>query len=374
MPVKPDSFKLFDSENAEEWLRENVQNGSEKSQKEYILIREIIWMFLAPTNCNFFCIENQIIQLQTDCNLGSTSQKIFHSFMKKITRNMSYMYCLENFCKEVFNAPQNYQNNSYESYAVAIQQCLEPFKNSLLAKETETILQNKIISVKNFLNEMEFHFSILECLYKIHKSCILESNDSSPHICSMFMLSSLLNTVCSSSNLIMSNLALAIYLSSFKGFFSIIESWWTTGSLNEILLTETIKPISEIIEEDVVTKIILKHSLQAGNTFNILSSLDRVNAIYVDSSAIDKLHNQFLLKTFEELEKFKSSNENEEWLFVERVLEVSKDKTQHKRVVEQKDFSFNEMMFGSFDDEEEEEEELDDTNLMKINAFSFFVT
>lgn len=370
LPEKSDSFKLFNSENAEEWLRENVQNVSEKTQKEYILIREIIWMFIAPTNCNFFRIENNTALLQANCNLSSTSKKIFHYFMMKITRHMSYMHCLEKFCKEVFNGPQNDQNNCYESYALAIQQCLEPFKIALLAKESETILQNKIISVMNFLNEMEFHFSILECLYEIHKSCILERNDSSPHICSMFMLSSLLNKVCISSNLVMSNLALAIYLSSFKGFFSIIESWWTTGGLNEILLTDTINSISDIIEEDVVTKIILKHSLQAGNTFNILSSLDRVNAIYVDSPAIDNLHNQFLLKIFQEFEKFKSSNENEEWVFVERVVDVSNE-NQQKKIVEQKNFSFNEMMFTSFDDEEDDEP--DDQNVMEINAFSFFV-
>lgn len=370
MPEKSDSFKLFDSENAEEWLRENVQNGSEKTQKEYILIREIIWMFMAPKNCNFFRIENNTVLIQPNCNLSSTSKQIFNFFMMKITRHMSYMHCLEKFCKEVFNGPQNDHNNSYESYALAIQQCLEPIKIALLAKESEIILQNKIISVMNFLNEMEFHFDILKCLYEIHKSCILESNDSSPHICSMFMLSSLLNIVYSSSNLVMSNLALAIYLSSFKGFFSIIESWWTTGGLNEILRTDTINSISDIIEEDIVTKIILKHSLQAGNTFNILCSLDRVNALYVDSSAIDNLHNQFLLKIFEELEKFKASNENEEWVFVDRDADVSNE-TQQKNVADQMNFSFNEMMFASFDDEEEEDER--DKNVLEINAFSFFV-
>lgn len=320
-------------------------------------------MFLAPTNCNFFRIENNQIILQPDCNLATTSKMFFHCFMEKITRNMSYMLCLENFCSQVFNGSQT----AYESYAQAIQQCLEPFKIALLEKETETASQMKIISVLNFLNEMEFHFTILECLHEIHKTCILECNPTATaDICSMFMLSSLLKFVNCSSNLIRSNLALSIYLTSFKGFFSIIESWWTTGGLSdEILLNET------IIEEDVVIKIILKNSHRAGNTFNILRSLDRLHMIYFNSSVNNNLHNLFLMKIFEELEKFKASNENEEWIFVERTSNIVDEPKKVKNLIEKR-YSLDEMIFASFDDDDDDEGE-DDENLMEINAFSLYI-
>lgn len=372
-PVKSNAFKLFKLRNAKDGLRENVYDSSVQVQREYMLIREIIWMFIAPTNCKFFRIENNTVLLEPNSNLASTWSNFFHSFMNKITRYMNYMTCLETFCKTIFNGIQNEQHGFYESYALAIQQILEPFKNVLLRKESETILQNKIISVVNFFNEMEFQFSILECLYEIHKSCIIENNDKKTHIRSMCILSSLLKKVGSSSNLLMNNLALAIYLSSFKGFFSIIESWWTTGGANELLLSETLNFITEIIEEDVVTKIILKHAHQAGNTFNILSSLDRLHAVYLDSLSTDNLHNQFLMKIFEELEKFKTSNVNdEEWVIVERFVAICSNDLQTNKKNEKKErFSSNEMLlFTSFD---YDDKECSSDILIEMNAFAIFV-
>lgn len=346
-------------------LREHLYDSSVKVQREYVLIREIIWMFIVPTNCKFFRFDNNTVWLEPNSNLANTSSNFVRSFMEKLTTYMSYMNCLETFCKTVFNGTQNDQYRSYESYALAIQQCLEPFKISLLRKESETILQNKIISVVNFFNEMEFQFSILECLYEIHKSCIIENNDKD--IRSMFMLSNLLKKVGSSSNVLMNNVSLAIYFSSFKNFFSIIESWWTT---NDLLLPETINSITEIIEQDVVTKIIFKHALQAGNTFNILSNLDRHHAVYFDSLSTDNLHDQFLMKIFKELEKFKSSNANEEWVIVDRVV-ANSNNFQNDTKKQQRKFAANELMlFTPFD---YDDEEYSNDILMEMNAFSFFV-
>lgn len=121
-PPKPIIYKAFQSENPEKWLNENIQhswwiNGIQSNEtfsynesanfcetwnshiskvshnlvkpeqivtvSEYCLLREVIWMFLAPTNCKFFRIEDGVVIMNFNVSLASVTAVSFIFLLTK---------------------------------------------------------------------------------------------------------------------------------------------------------------------------------------------------------------------------------------------------------------------------------------------------
>lgn len=85
-PTKPDYSVPFETFRSHKWLKQNIQqcwwkiNKSSRSEigtsSEFCLIKEIIWMFIKPTDCKFFSINNSTLTINYTLNvtIGSISQ------------------------------------------------------------------------------------------------------------------------------------------------------------------------------------------------------------------------------------------------------------------------------------------------------------
>lgn len=87
------------------------------------------------------------------------------------------MLRLKTFCSSVNESNNVLPPHSFECYAKAIRQCLQPFTDFLLQKDQHFIdnkLTGKPKTAMVLFLEMQPFFHFLKHLYSIHKTCVLD--------------------------------------------------------------------------------------------------------------------------------------------------------------------------------------------------------
>jgi len=308
---------------------------------EYCLVREICWMFVRPTTTKFFRMEGEKIRLHSNVSIPSVTVKGMRSFLKEFTEKMTIMHLLRHFCQKVHGnllVKVNQPPHTVEAYAAELAKCLDKVTKVIIDKE-KTIMQQfpgTVETVLELYNTLRPHLQFLEYLWFIHRSVILDWNKYSNHVCSSYLLAGLAIRIIKARNRDMAALTTALYLRSLKAYLEIVEIWWSEGRFEDWLQEFIVQPTRfpelntaayspkfchkeenrnqavnaaklKLIEKDKAVRILLQHSVTAGDTLNVLSKLDRMNEVKVLIKKSETgLYDNFLKTVLSRLEKFRT--------------------------------------------------------------------
>lgn len=366
-PQKPSVIKTVTIENPEKWLCDNIQhswwtdditaNGinsshpaanfcvlwqkhlSDKSLgfikprplsliSEYCLLREIFWMFLNPVDCKFFRLVGNEITLRSDVTMPSTMPESLGIFLGDFLRSMNLMYCMKS---DYNKSIQSTISHTLETYYKALESILDQITNFILEQEATVKGRQETYTIVTLHNNIQPHAKMLEMLWSIHSSSVLDDQKFPPHICATFLIATLNSHVESSCSKEKKNLAILLLMTCVKTYLDIFEIWWTEARLDdlnsEFLMEkvddeelEAFRPrllekskvksfylndaVSKKIKADAIVNIMLSYAIKASFTLNIISKLDRVHEMkqIVNDSA--SLYDELVIRIDNEIEKF----------------------------------------------------------------------
>lgn len=273
--------KIVDAEN---WLRENIQNSwweskiitsleissstthpaanfcqnwqrhlSKKSMgfikpqpisllTEYCLLREIFWMFINPVDCKFFKLEDGVISLRPNISMRSTSVESLQIFLVEFAKSMNINYKLKMDIEKAFKSSMSH---TLEIYFKLLQENLNEITNLLLEEEEIVKAQDETYTTITLYNKMRKNFRMLEMLNDIHKNCILSNEKFPPHIRSSYLIASLNVLIKNAASKEKKNLCISFLVSCLRTFFDIFEIWWSEARLQDLqneFLVEQVSP------------------------------------------------------------------------------------------------------------------------------------
>lgn len=362
-PQKPAVFTAVRIEHPEKWLRDNIQNSwwvneitsdvipsahpvanfcngwqkhlSDKSLgfikprplsliSEYSLLREIFWMFLNPVDCKFFTFDGEEISLRADVTLASTMPDSLHIFLNDFVRSMNLMSRLKSDCEKSYQ--QSSLSHTLEAYFKLVQSFLDRIVEFILLEEATVKAQEETYTIVTLHHKIHPHAKMLEMLWRIHSSSVMDEVKFPPHICATFLLASLNHHVHTSCSKETKNLALVLLMTCLRTYLEIFEIWWTEARLDDLKLeflmekSERIQPrllakskekafylneaVSKRILSDPIVTSMLSYSVKGSFTLDIISKLDRVHEMRQIVNESDSLYGQFLRRIDGEIRKF----------------------------------------------------------------------
>lgn len=307
---------------------------------EYCLLREIFWMFINPVDCKFFKVDKLRVSLRNNVTLPSTMPESLNEFLRKILRPINIMNRLKTAC--VKSQQSSTQGHTVESYFNLVQNMLDVIIEFILDEEATVKLQHETYTIVILNNKLQPHVTILETLWHIHSTSIIDELEPYepkhlPHICSAYLLANLNFHVQTSCNKEKKNLAIVLLMTCLRTYLEIFEIWWTEARLDDPRLEfpmhktdeeDTVQPrmleksrdnsfylndtISKRITEDPIISIILKYSLKASFTLDIISKLDRVHEMRQIVNESTSLFDEFVAEIKDEIKKFSQLSQDEE--------------------------------------------------------------
>lgn len=366
-PQKPCVFKTVKIENPEKWLRENVQHSwwttgvssiaiesshpaanfcnawqkhlSDKSLgfikpravsliTEYCLLREIFWMFSNPVDCKFFHFEGDEISLRPAVSLPSTMPESLQIFLNDFLRSINLMYRLKSDCQKSYQAPA--LNHTLETYFHIVQSILDGITEFILEQEVIVKAQQETYTIVTLHNKIRPHATMLEMLWNIHSSSVLDYDKFPPHICATYLLASLNHHVQNSCKKEKKNLAVVLLITCLQTFLEIFDIWWTQARLDdlkqEFLMEkfdgegEMFRPrqlvkskeksfylndsVSQKITNDSIVNTMVAYAKKASFTFDIIGKLDRVHEMRKIVKNQISIYDELVKKVEIEIERF----------------------------------------------------------------------
>ncbi|CRK99440.1 CLUMA_CG012621, isoform A [Clunio marinus] len=372
-PEKPKIYKTTTFEDSEKWLRDNIQHtwwtedvtsiepknlhpvsnfcklwgkhlskaslGFIKSHplsiiSEYCLMREIFWMFINPSDCKFFRMENNEIILNANVTLPSTNAETLNIFLNSFVRSMNFMYQMKLACLKSYQSSKT--SHTAGIYFKVIQSLLHEVEEFIIEQEAIVKAQEENYTIVILHNKIRSHSKMLEMLWNIHTKSVLDSTNYPPHICATYLLASLHEKVRTSSKKEEKNLSLMILIKCFQPFLEMIDVWLTEAKLydlkSEFIIGKTSEndfdliclrnfvkskeesfylrdDISEKILSDPLIKIFLDISVDASFSLEIISDLDRVHEMRQIVTDTTPLFKEFLNNVITEIKKFSKFKE-----------------------------------------------------------------
>lgn len=252
--------------NAENWLKDNVQNSwwskafvndkpesnhnysnsaflydfsQDKNFKtstlsEHKVILESIWLLSAPCDTavfvrvisedglkTHFCVRPHI-------TISSLTQNVFASMMRLICSFADMIEELRNFCSVV--QCKREVCGTYKAYGHALQHELQPFHEAISKLESQEHMQKHTMTLLTLLKELEPWMIMISSLYKVHKSAVLEWNKNPNWLCATHLLSHLLLSLRFAENV---TIFFRIFVQTFRVYIKIIDLWLTSGHLHD---------------------------------------------------------------------------------------------------------------------------------------------
>lgn len=270
----PQKIKLYEeqiTENAEKWLKENIQhswwsntettsidivsthpaanfnqawelNLSKKSMglikpqptsllTEYCLLREILWMFINPVDCKFFKMENDQISLRANVSIPSTTTENLHIFLKDFVSNFNILHSLN---KDIEASTKNSSlSHTLEKYYSILNKFLTEISQFIIAEEEIIKAQLETYTMLILHHKLRQHMRKLNMLWNIHKNCILRNNEM-PHIQACYLIASLSNETKNAACKMMKNLCITYLVKCLKTYLDIFDIWWTEARLQDL--------------------------------------------------------------------------------------------------------------------------------------------
>ena len=375
-PQKPPIFETITVENSEKWLRENIQNSwwtdeitlmevdtnnkaanfcklwqknlSDKSLgfikpkpislvSEYCLLREILWMFLNPVDCKFFKYDGDHIIVRPDVTIPSTMPESLSIFLGDFLRSINLMHRLKTSC--LASHQSSSLSHTLETYFGIVQEITDRVTEFVLQEEVIVKAQEEMYTIIILHNKFRPHSKMLEMLWSIHSTSVLDDTKFPPHICASYLLASLNRHVESSCCKERKNLAIVFLMACLRTYFEIFEVWWTEARLDdlkqEFLMErnendddELMQPrllvkskeksffindsVSKMITNDKIIDTMLSFAVKASFTLNIISNLDRMHEMRQIVNDTASLYEEFTNRVKDEIKKFAQNIEEKE--------------------------------------------------------------
>ncbi|XP_037037056.1 gamma-tubulin complex component 5-like [Bradysia coprophila] len=286
---------------------------------EYCLIREILFMFRAPTNCKFFSIVNDSVEVNDLVSLNSLSLPVIQSFLKEFSHIMTLVRRLDTFCRSVKRLEQKSPPHTYQCFVDGIEQCMGPFLRFVLAKERQVNELDQLVrpvTIVNLHHELREHFTTIEHLYKIYHNVTLDFNQYPNHVCAAYLICGLMDEIRSSITASQNHYATTLFLVSIQTYLRITDNWCTEGRLEDWRDEYLVKSVTRDIDlvdvyelrtydeldpsrKSVITdcsffKILQTFAVEAGFTLSILYKMDKIRDVRKLIGSQDNLYNTFL--------------------------------------------------------------------------------
>lgn len=292
-PVKANPFKYYSSSRAAEKLQESIQHSwwltgtdtfcqalveSERMEANFAQLysyfvnkecnhllhyvpastvtelhamRELIWMFHMPQRCTMFNLDTDNHITMRNFTLPSVTINGLRNFLEKqffpYIEMMNYFRC---FRDDIYNYHDRLPSKTIECYTAQLHLLLKPVWEKLLAFEEKLIISvefsiNTLIQLRQ---EFDSIFKHLYNLYDLHRNVVLNWKEQPAHICSAYLLASLIYNYQNSCDISKAHIAISLLLGSMKVFCEIIDTWWLEGRLddcrNEFIVERYLKYIT----------------------------------------------------------------------------------------------------------------------------------
>lgn len=211
---------------------------------EYGLLREILWLFSEPVACKLFTIDTQTdsIACRPNVSLNSTSVPALQAALQHFMHYATICMRLRRFCDAVDRcaavdpaAPS--APHTYECYAQAVRQCLQPMATFVRRTERDVVAQRpdtlRPQTLVRLHRDLEPYTAVLDALHEIHAAATLDFRRQPAHICATHLVAGLLRAHESAAGLVQANLAAALLIGSLRVYMQIIDTWWTDGRLED---------------------------------------------------------------------------------------------------------------------------------------------
>lgn len=298
---------------------------------EKCLLREIFWMFLNPVDCKFFKMDGNEISLQANVTLPSNMPSSLHNFLKSTVRSMNIMNRLRVECQRSYSLNRQITHTIEIYYGCVQSLVLDRVSEFILEQEAIVKAQEESYTILILNKLFKPYEKMLELMWKIHETSVLDDSKYPPHICSSYLLASLYRLVLSSCSREEKNLAITIFISCLKTFMDIFEVFCTEARLDDLrseFLMEnedvggfdiiTPRPlakskeksfylnddIASILAADPTVNIMLNYCLKASFSFDIISKLNRVQDMRKIMNNGESLFDEFLEMIQAEIVKF----------------------------------------------------------------------
>lgn len=365
-PQKPKVFDMIRLENPEKWLRDNVQHSwwsnelsvadiksthpvanfcnawqkhlSDKSMgfikprpyslvTEYCLLREIFWMFLNPVDCKFFKVDDHEITVRPNVTLCSTMPESLNIFLADILRSINLMHRLKTACMASYQSSTT--SHTMETYFNVVKSFLDRIAEFILEEEATVISQEETYTIIILNHKLKPHLKMLEMLWDIHSTSVLDDAKFPPHIYAAYLLASLNQQVETSTVKEKKNLAIVLLIMCLRTYMEIFEIWWTQARLNDLkmeflmekrddngsvrarLLTKCKEKsfyvndgVSSKITVDTIIKLLLRFSSKASFTLDIIGKLDRVHEMKQIVNGFNSIYDEFVKRVNEGVKRF----------------------------------------------------------------------
>lgn len=232
---------------------------------EYILIREIIWMIIAPPEeCKFFRVVNSKVSLNNKVTTTSCSLPIIQSFLNSLTVSLSKLLELNAFIKATQTEGTSSPPVVYQIYTRCLLYHIHELEELAQGVELKLMDQNDAMTSLAFIDSLEKHLRIIDTLHQIHGEVIVPNWRDSPVYCSSaYLLAKLWTKLEYPLHPLETHLTISILIPSLQAFFTIFDSWWSLGKIhdysNEFLITEwgEERTFSDTTCNELITKCVL---------------------------------------------------------------------------------------------------------------------
>lgn len=301
---------------------------------ENCLLREIFWMFLNPVDCKFFVIKGNEIVMRPNVTLPSSIPSSLQNFLASLLKSITIMSRLRIECQRSYSL-NGQLPHTLEAYYDSVQSLiLDRTSDFILEQEAIVKAQEESYTLLTLQKRLQPYGKMLEIMWNIHETVVLDDSKYPPHICASYLLASLYRLVLGSCSKREKNLALTVFISCLKTYMDIFGIWCNEARLDdarsEFLMEkenlndfEVIVPrllekskeksfylnddIAKVLAMDPTIKLLLQHSVQASFSFDIISKLDRVQDMRKVSEYSDSLYEEFLGHIEAEILKFAKS-------------------------------------------------------------------
>ncbi|XP_075226285.1 gamma-tubulin complex component 5 [Lycorma delicatula] len=204
---------------------------------EYKLIREVLWILQVPADTFIFKITNsgEVITKENISIPSLTPESLALYLKTNVCCYAEMVYHLINFVEDLEGAEHEMKKPpyTYQSYANALHELLLSFFSTVCKIEQTVEKQENTCTLVSVVEELRPSFVKLSYIYSLHKAVAYDWRRSEGWFSSVRLLAIFYEDVYTSWKDEFVEVALELFVKSFKVYLQIIDIWLSEGKLED---------------------------------------------------------------------------------------------------------------------------------------------